>query len=105
MIDPWIERFKLEILPSLLSDFKAEMVIIFGSRISGTAAAESDIDVVVISNYFANISFLKRMPLLLKEIPFPKHVDYICYTPEEFEKQKASSTIIIEALESGLRIA
>jgi predicted nucleotidyltransferase len=105
MIDPWVERFKLEILPSLLSDFKAKMVIVFGSRVSGTPIAESDIDVVVISNYFAKISFLKRMPLLLKEIPFPKHVDYICYTPEEFEKLKTSSTIIMEALESGLRIA
>jgi predicted nucleotidyltransferase len=73
----------------------AEMVIIFGSRVLGTPVAESDIDVVVISRYFAKISFLKRMPLLLKEIPFPKHVDYLCYTPEEFEKLKASSTIII----------
>jgi predicted nucleotidyltransferase len=80
MIDPWVERFKLEILPSLLSDFKAKMVIIFGSRVSGTPIAESDIDVVVISNYFAKISFLKRMPLLLKEIPFPKHVVYMLHT-------------------------
>jgi predicted nucleotidyltransferase len=55
MIDPWVERFKLEILPSLLSDFKAKMVIIFGSRVSGTPIAESDIDVVVISNYFPSM--------------------------------------------------
>jgi hypothetical protein len=104
-MDSWIERFKNEVLPILLSDFQAEMVIIFGSRISGTPDRESDIDVVVTSTYFAKIPLLKRMPLLLKEIPFPKHVDYICYTPEEFQKLKTSSTIIIEALESGLRVA
>jgi predicted nucleotidyltransferase len=105
MSDPWIERFKLEILPGLLSECKAEKVIVFGSRAAGKPTVESDIDVVVISDYFDSIPILKRMPLLLKKFPFPKHVDYICYTPEEFEKLKTSSTIIIEALEYGLRIA
>jgi predicted nucleotidyltransferase len=40
---PWVDRFEREILP--------EMVIILGSRIKGPANDESDIDVVIISDY------------------------------------------------------
>jgi predicted nucleotidyltransferase len=104
MIDSWVERFNREVLPRLISDFQVEMVIVFGSRVSGTHVAESDIDVLVIAMAFSSIPFLKRMPLLLRQIPFPKHIDYLCYTPDELETLKETSTIIGEALASGLRV-
>jgi poly(A) polymerase Pap1 len=49
--------------------------------------------------------FLKRMPTILKRIPFPKHVDYICYTPEEYEKIKDESALLIDAVENSIEIA
>ncbi len=102
MGDYWIEKFRREALPKLIEEFKPEKVIIFGSRVRDSAKKESDIDIIVISTYFENIHFLKRMPLLIKKIPFPKHVDYLCYTPTEYEKIKNESSVIIEALENSI---
>lgn len=39
------------------------------------------------------------MENMLKLVRFPKHVDYLCYTPEEFERIKDSSSIVEDALE------
>ena len=104
MGDYWIEKFKREALPKIVEEFKPEKVIIFGSRVRGDAKKDSDIDVIVISPYFVDIPFLKRMPLLLKKVPFPKHVDYLCYTPTEYEKIKKESSVIADALENSLEI-
>ncbi|MCK4761822.1 MAG: nucleotidyltransferase domain-containing protein [Candidatus Aminicenantes bacterium] len=103
--DSWVKRFKKEILPHLISDFEPERVIVFGSRITGQAREESDIDIVIISDFFENIPFLKRMPLVLRKRRFTKHVDYICYTPAEFQRLKTRSTLLMEALENGKRVA
>jgi hypothetical protein len=45
------------------------------------------------------------MPLVLKKGRFEKHVDYICYTPAEYERLKNHSTLLMEAVENGLRVA
>jgi len=105
MFDRWIEKFRKEALPELVREFKPEKVILFGSRIRGTAKKGSDIDVIVISSFFADIPFLKRMPLVLKKVPFTKHVDYICYTPEEYERIKDESSVIMDAIENSMEIA
>lgn len=105
MADRWIEEFRKKALPKLAEEFKPEKVIIFGSRVRGTANKDSDIDVIVISSYFADIPFLKRMPLVLKKVPFLKHVDYLCYTRREYEKIKNESSIIMDAMENSLEIA
>jgi len=102
MIDPLIRKFQKEALPNLIEEFKPEKIIFFGSRVKGDAKSDSDIDIIIISPYFKDIPFLKRMPLVLKKIPFPRHVDYICYTKEEYDKIKNESSIIIDALENSL---
>ena len=71
MNDLWIEKFRREALPGLSREFKPDKVIAFGSRIRGTAREESDIDVILVSSYFNDIPFLKRMPLVLRKVPFP----------------------------------
>jgi predicted nucleotidyltransferase len=105
MIDYWIGKFQNEALPRLIEEFTPKKVIIFGSRVRGTAKKDSDIDIIVISSYFASIPFLKRMPLVLKKVPFLKHVDYMCYTPEEYERIKNESSVIMDALENSMEIA
>lgn len=104
MADRWIERFRHEVVPLLISEFEAEKIILFGSRVQNTAREESDIDVIVISSYFITVPFLKRMPLILRKAPFPKHIDYICYTPEEYERIKNESSVIMSTLESCIEI-
>ena len=100
-MDTWLERFKREVLPKLIAEFKPEKILLFGSRIKGTADENSDIDVIVVSNAFANIPFIERMSLILKMIRFPKHIDFICYSPEEFARLKNKSSVLMDALENG----
>ncbi len=104
MIDHWLEKFQKEALSRLIREFKPKKVIIFGSRVRGTAKEESDVDIIVVSSYFEDIPFLKRMPLILRKVPFPKHVDYICYTPEEYERIKKESSLVMDALENSMEI-
>lgn len=105
MNDIWLQRFEKEVLPVLEFEFKPETVIIFGSRITGKAYEGSDIDVLIISDFFKDITFIKRMPMVLKTARFEKHVDYICYTPTEFENIKDKSSVIMDALENGRKVA
>jgi len=102
MKDFWIEQFKNLAIPKIIAKFKPERILIFGSRILGNANEDSDIDAIIISKTFSNISFFERMPLVLKTIKFPKHIDFFCYTPEEFKRISKSSSIIMEALENCL---
>ena len=100
MNDMWLERFKKEVLPILIEQVKPSKVLLFGSRITENATEDSDIDVIVVSERFKTIPFLNRMEMILRLTRFPKHVDYICYTPEEFSNAKESSLIIENALEA-----
>ena len=104
MTDIWITRFQKEALPLLKAEFKPEKVILFGSRVSGNAKRNSDIDVIIVSSYFEGMPFLKRMPAVIKKVPFPKHVDYICYTREEYESIRNESSVIMDALENSLEL-
>lgn len=97
--DKWIERFKQEILPKIVKEFNPDKVLLFGSLVKGTFNENSDLDIIVISDSFNEIPFINRMSLLLKKFKFPKHIDYLCYTPEEFERIKEKSSLLIDALE------
>lgn len=101
MKDKWLERFKAEILPVLAEEFNPLQVILFGSRTRGNARESSDIDVILVSDGFEQIPFLKRMPFILNRISFPRHIDFICYTPDEFRRIGPSSSLLAEALETG----
>ncbi len=102
MSDPWIDRFNKEVLPLIVAEFKPVKVMFFGSRVSGDASKDSDIDVIIISEAFKDIPFVKRMGKILNLTRFPKHVDYLCYTPEEFNNVKNNSIVIEDALENHL---
>ena len=94
MKDRWIQRFEEEAVPKLREEFKPEKVMLFGSRTRGSADEASDIDVIMVSSYFTAIPFLKRMPLVLRKVPFPKHVDYLCYTRQEYDRMKGESSLV-----------
>ena len=100
MHDLWLARFNEEILPIIIEKFKPSKVLFFGSRVSGAADEDSDIDIIIISKEFKCIPFVNRMAKILNLAQFPKHVDYLCYTPEEFDNVKDSSVVIENALEN-----
>lgn len=102
--DEWVERFIREALPVIRNVLSPSTVIVFGSRVRGRCAEESDIDVIIVSDYFKGMPFLGRMPMMLRMLRFPWPVDFLCYTPEEFETIKTDSIIIQEALKEGLEV-
>jgi predicted nucleotidyltransferase len=101
MADLWIEKFKTSIVPIIIKELKPEKLVIFGSRIIGNADENSDIDVLVVATIFSEIPFVRRMPFVLKKISFDKHVDFICYSPDEFERNKNASSVVADALKYG----
>jgi hypothetical protein len=103
--DPWNAKFQERVLPVLKREVDPEAVLIFGSQMEGRASENSDIDAVVLSDKFRGVPFLKRMPMLLGLARFEKHVDYLCYTVEEFANLKDKSGILREAAERGVRVA
>jgi predicted nucleotidyltransferase len=104
MTDRWILKFKKNALPKIIKEFDPNKVIMFGSRVSGKAKRNSDLDIIMVSDYFVNIPFIKRMSIALKKVAFPKHIDYICYTPKEYKKMKNESSIIMDALKNSIEI-
>ena len=102
--DPWLQKFWQTVLPRLWKELKPKKVIVFGSRIRGEADEYSDLDVVVISEAFAQIPFLERLAYMVRKYPFPKHVDYLCYTPDEWRRIYPKSFILEEAVRTGLEI-
>ena len=97
--DEWIEKFKQQILPQIVKEYRPKRILLFGSRIKRTSNMNSDLDVLIISDLFINIPFISRMSHILKKFKFTKHIDYLCYTPEEFDRIKDKSSILIDALE------
>lgn len=102
MHDLWTERFNKEVLPIIVKEFHPSKVLFFGSRVYGNADEDSDIDVIIISEAFKDIPFVNRMGKVLNLARFPKHVDYLCYTPEEFNNVKDSSIVIEDALDNHI---
>ncbi len=84
--------------------YNPEKIIFFGSRASGKPHRDSDIDLIVVSKSFKDLSVLKRCPDLYLEWNLDYPVDFLCYTPEEFNKLKNQVTIVSEAIKNGVEI-
>lgn len=72
---------------TVLSTESPEKVILYGSRATGAATADSDIDIVVISGDFSGKGFWERVDLLsdvIYEIFEP--LDVVALTPDEWER-------------------
>jgi len=100
--DVVVKSFIEKVVPVIKKDITPTKILIFGSRVRGESRKDSDLDVIIVSDFFKGIKFVKRMTAVLKKIRFSKHVDIICYTPEEFEKIQSSSTVIKNAVEEGI---
>ncbi|MEN3001533.1 MAG: nucleotidyltransferase domain-containing protein [Armatimonadota bacterium] len=100
--DSLVRQFVEQALPRLCAQLKPKLVLLFGSRARGTAREDSDLDIIVVSQAFEGMHFLKRMPFVLRLVRFPRHVDLLCYTPAEFEQIQQVSSIVREAMREGV---
>ncbi|MBL7206108.1 MAG: nucleotidyltransferase domain-containing protein [Candidatus Aenigmarchaeota archaeon] len=89
---------------SLSKDFPVKRMLLFGSYASGKPRKDSDIDLIIVSSKFKRLNFIKRGAKMYGywKIRFP--VDFLCYTPKEFNKLKKRPTIVKEAIDNGIEI-
>jgi len=85
-------------------DIPIKNMILFGSRISGKTGRDTDIDLIVVSPKFRNLDFFQRGAKMYDYWDLRYPVDFLCYTPEEFNKLKKQITIVKEAVENGIEI-
>lgn len=93
-----------KLIDRLSKRVKIDKVIIFGSRARGNEDEESDVDLIIISTDFKGKKFRERALSFYKYCDMDFPVDFICFTPEEFEEMKNRATIVKEALEEGILI-
>ena len=81
-----------------------DKMILFGSRAWGKPHRWSDFDLIIVSSKFRKVNSLKRAIGFYDywDIDYP--VDFLCYTPEEFNKLKKQITIVREAVREGIEI-
>ena len=99
---------KKEII-SIIHDFidkaqkkiKLDRVILFGSQATGKTHKDSDIDLIIVSPYFENMSSIQRAAKLYDYWDALFAVDFICYTPKEFSVLKKKISIVRDALSYG----
>lgn len=72
------------LLNRIKKEFRINELFLFGND-----SVQSDIDILIVSDDFANISLTKRKMLIKKN---SLQLDPICLTPEEFNKLKNSKS-------------
>lgn len=99
-----MRRFAARYLPRLKRRYRPELVLVFGSRARGEALAESDLDLLVVSERFRGVPFLDRASMLLADLDLRFAADVLCYTPEEFARKRREIGIVSLALREGVHL-
>jgi hypothetical protein len=100
--DPEVLRFLREKWPLISERFAPVHFILFGSRITGKPHEWSDIDVIVVSDRFAAIRFVRRAYFFQTAIRPHIPMTTLCYTPEEFANLRSSVGVVADACREGV---
>ncbi len=79
-------------------------MILFGSRAWGRTHRDSDVDLIIVSPAFRKKKALDRGFELYKRWDLDYPVDFLCYTPEEFQRLKKQMTVVRKAADEGIEI-
>ena len=85
-------------------DLQIRKMILFGSRAKGKTGRDRDVDLLIVSPKFRKLDFFQRGARMYDYWDLNYPVDFLCYTPEEFNKLKKQITIVREAIENGIEI-
>ncbi len=91
-------------LKNLSKNMNIDRIFLFGSRASGEPDRDSDIDLIIVSPDFRGTNFIERGAKMYDYWTLNYPVDFLCYTPEEFNELKKQITIVKEAVENGIEI-
>jgi len=80
-------------------------MILLGSRAWGSPHKDSDVDLIVVSPKFKRKNLVDRASPLYMGWNLNLPVDFLCYTPEEFDELSKRPSIVREALREGVLIS
>ena len=89
---------------ALDKEIPIDKMILFGSRAWGKPHRDSDIDLIVVSPKFRRKRSFKRGLGFYTHWDLDYPVDFLCYTPEEFNKKKKMIGIVQQAVKEGIEI-
>ncbi|OGS45258.1 MAG: hypothetical protein A3K66_03715 [Euryarchaeota archaeon RBG_16_67_27] len=95
-----LQRFRRKVA----GRYKIERMILFGSYARGRTHRFSDVDLIVVSPRFRRKNISARASPLYLEWDLELPVDFLCYTPEEFEALSKRPSLVREALGEGITI-
>ena len=93
-----------EFKKGLSEDYPLERMIFFGSSAKGKMKRDSDIDLILVSSKFKGMNFIKRGACMYNYWKYHYPVDFLCYTPSEFNRMKKQVNIVSEAIREGKEI-
>lgn len=98
---PILREFKKRVAKK----YGIEKMILFGSQITSKRRKDSDVDLLIVSRRKKKLRLMAQLYHewhIVQEVGYP--VDFLCYTPEEFENLKKRVTIVREAVREGVEI-
>lgn len=102
------ETREMKELISGIKKFKKKIGVekawLYGSYARGEAGKHSDVDLILLSDKFKAKPFHERLKGLWLKWTLNLPVDFLCYTPEEFEKDKKRVSISSQAFKEGIEI-
>lgn len=93
-----------EYIYDLEKSIKVDKAILFGSRALGTELKNSDIDIIIISDDFENMNFLKRLEFLELSWKYSNPIEAFGYTGHEYDNMSNQINIVAEAKRYGKQI-
>ena len=77
-----------QILPILITEYKPEKIILFGSMVGGEVESWSDIDLLIVKE--TNQPFFRRLREVALLCRASVGIDFLVYTPQEVEAMLAA---------------
>jgi predicted nucleotidyltransferase len=100
--DPELKRFVREKWDLVEDHFAPAHCILFGSRVNGTPHEWSDIDVIIVSERFATIRFIRRAYEFKSVVRPHLGMTALCYTPAEFDNVRSGIGVVADACKEGI---
>jgi hypothetical protein len=101
--DPALARFA----ERLRDEIGVDHVLLFGSRARGQARGDSDYDLIIVSQPFADVEPPRRafgLRQLWYEVGGNSPMDLICLTPAEFALERQQITLVAAVLPEAIEL-
>ena len=98
-MSPTLQSHIESITSQLISKYKPEKIILFGSAATGNAGPDSDVDFLIIKKdtpYKGRDRIIEVSRLIDRSIP----ADFLVYRPDEFERRLAMGDPFLEMIVS-----